>query len=150
VTGATGTFATGATLFYTNYGTGASGVNVPIPMGDTVYSGTDPPNNVVINVATGATGAVVTISATGATGASLSVGPGTGATGTIAPFNALASNVSFAATGTTQYTSPTGLTGITGASGLSILVSTGPSGPVVTFDYSQLAKDIRDLKVSQN
>jgi hypothetical protein len=58
--------------------------------------------------------------------------------------------MTFAVTGTTRYTSPTGLTGTTGANGLNLSVASGPSGPVVSFDYSQLAQVVQNFQVSQN
>jgi hypothetical protein len=121
-------------------------------MGDTVFYGTDTPGNVAINVATGATGAVVTINVTGPTGASgnYTVSAGSGASGATAMLTSALNNLRFVATGTTRWTSPTGLTGITGATGLNISVATGPSGPVVTFDYSSIANVIENMKVSQN
>jgi hypothetical protein len=77
--GATGTFAAGAALFNVSYGIGATGVNVPVKMNDTVYFATDTPKNVKLNVANGATGTVVTIGVTG-------VGVGsTGAAGVTGP-----------------------------------------------------------------
>jgi hypothetical protein len=133
-------------LFYTNYGTGASGVNVPIRMGDTVYYATDTPNTVNMTVATGATGAVVTINVTGPTGAggtgSYIVRPGSGATGAASALDSLLNTLTFAVTGAT------GISGVTGG-GLRIAVTTGPSGPVVTFDASALTQTVNNLMVTQ-
>jgi hypothetical protein len=78
------------------------------------------------------------------------VSPGAGATGATVPYNAILNNLSFAVTGTTTFVSSTGLTGTTGVTGLNVSVTTGPSGPVVTFDYSEIAKTIESVKVSQN
>jgi hypothetical protein len=84
ITGATGTFATGATLFYTNYGTGASGVSVPIRLNDTILFATNTPDTVKLSVATGVTGAVITIGATGSSGGNGPIFYSTQATSTTA------------------------------------------------------------------
>jgi hypothetical protein len=145
-TGATGTFATGATLFYTAYSTGASGVILPIHMGDTVYYATNTPNNVLINVATGATGAVVFIDATGATGGAggpYYVNPGTGASGAVALLNSALNYMTFAVSGAS------GATGASGAN-MRISVSSGPSGPIVTFDASSLVTTVNNLLIASS
>jgi hypothetical protein len=118
-------------------------------MGDTVYYATTTPNNVSINVATGATGAVVTFNVTGASGGGAGnylVAPGTGATGAAVLYNALSNMLSFAVSGATGVT---GVSGATGMRGLSIIVTTGPSGPLVTFDTSALQQAINNFAVTQ-
>jgi hypothetical protein len=79
---------------------------------------------------------------------SLFVSPGTGATGAAALYSALFNTMQFAVTGLTQYTTSTGLTGMTGATGLRISVTTGPSGPLVTLDYTTLASTVNNLLVT--
>jgi hypothetical protein len=71
------------------------------------------------------------------------VSPGTGASGAAALYNAVLNNLTFAVSGAT------GISGATGAANLSINVTSGPSGPVVTFDASRLTQVVNNLMVTQ-
>jgi hypothetical protein len=83
-------------------------------------------------------------------GGNFLVSPGTGATGMISPYTAMLNNMIFTVTGTTTYTNVDGTTGVTGARGLDITVISGPSGPVIKFDYSALLREINNLQTAMS